>query len=240
MIQELRRIAPTADNGTLRGFLAKFLFVGEDVFKPVSALSGGEKGRLALAKLIYSQKNVLILDEPTNHLDIPSRESLENALEEYDGTIIAVSHDRFFLDKIANQMLSFENNGTVLNYDGNYTEFHDWKQSEPPAIAGGLTSQSAPGTQATRLPVEAPRHGSASATNLSKNQINQLEKRIKQIESEIPTLESEAEKLTAQMTDPKIASDYARLAEVTEKVSDTESRIKSLYSEWEDALAQLA
>ncbi len=256
VIQELRRVAPTADNGTLRGFLAKFLFVGEDVFKPVSALSGGEKGRLALAKLIYSQKNVLILDEPTNHLDIPSRESLENALEEYDGTIIAVSHDRFFLDKIANQMLSFENDGTVLNYDGNYTEFHDWKQSEPPAIAGGLTSQSAPGTQATRLP-EAPRHGGMSVpgavatgdskpkdrkpktNNLSKNQLNQLEKRIKQIESEIPTLESEAEKLTAQMTDSKIASDYARLAEVTKKVSDTESRIRLLYEEWELAAGQL-
>ncbi|HVF47398.1 MAG TPA: ABC-F family ATP-binding cassette domain-containing protein, partial [Pyrinomonadaceae bacterium] len=114
VIQELRRVAPMADNGTLRGFLAKFLFIGDDVFKPVSALSGGEKGRLALAKLIYSQKNVLILDEPTNHLDIPSRESLENALDEYDGTIIAVSHDRFFLDKIANQMLSFESDGRVL------------------------------------------------------------------------------------------------------------------------------
>ncbi len=245
VIQELRRVAPTADNGTLRGFLAKFLFVGEDVFKPVSALSGGEKGRLALAKLIYSQKNVLILDEPTNHLDIPSRESLENALEEYDGTIIAVSHDRFFLDKIANQMLSFENNGTVLNYDGNYTEFHDWK----------LEVQ--PGTQATRLPVEPPRHGGMSVpgavatgdskpkdqktttNSLSKNQLNQLEKRIKQIESEIPTLESEAEKLTAQMTDPKIATDYARLAEVTEKLSETETRIKSLYEEWETAAEQL-
>ena len=109
-------VAPTADNGTLRGFLAKFLFSGEDVFKPVSALSGGEKGRLALAKLIYSQKNVLVLDEPTNHLDIPSRESLENALDEYDGTIITVSHDRFFLDKIANQMFR-QKDGSVVSFE---------------------------------------------------------------------------------------------------------------------------
>src|SRR5678815_2762462 len=106
VIQELRLIAPMADGGELRSFLARFLFFGEDVFKKVADLSGGEKGRLSLAKLIYSRKNVLILDEPTNHLDIPAREALETALDEYDGTIITVSHDRFFLDKLATQILS--------------------------------------------------------------------------------------------------------------------------------------
>ena len=127
VIQELRRVDPMADNGTLRSFLARFLFVGDDVFKRVDDLSGGEKGRLALAKLIYSRKNVLILDEPTNHLDIPSREALEDALAEYDGTIITVSHDRFFLDKIATQILAFEADGGVENFNGNYTEYHDWR-----------------------------------------------------------------------------------------------------------------
>ncbi len=230
VIQELRRVAPTADNGTLRGFLAKFLFMGEDVFKPVSALSGGEKGRLALAKLIYSQKNVLVLDEPTNHLDIPSRESLENALEEYDGTIITVSHDRFFLDKIASQMLSFESDGTVLSYDGNYTEFHDWKLEAGP--------QAAVGTQAASLP-KAETRPVGSVSTLSKNQINQLEKRIKQIESELPDLEDASTKLSAEMADPKIASDYARLAEVTKTLTQTEAKIKNLYAEWESAAEQL-
>jgi ATP-binding cassette subfamily F protein 3 len=123
---ELRRVAPLADSGELRSFLARFLFFGEDVFKLVGDLSGGEKGRLALAKLIYSRKNVLILDEPTNHLDIPSREALEAALDEYDGTIITVSHDRFFLDKIATQILSFEESGVDV-FNGNYTEYHDWR-----------------------------------------------------------------------------------------------------------------
>lgn len=230
VIQELRRVAPTADNGTLRGFLAKFLFMGEDVFKPVSALSGGEKGRLALAKLIYSQKNVLVLDEPTNHLDIPSRESLENALEEYDGTIITVSHDRFFLDKIASQMLSFESDGTVLSYDGNYTEFHDWKLEAGP--------QAAVGTQAASLP-KAETRSVGSASTLSKNQQNQLEKRIKQIESELPDVEDTAAKLAAEMADPKIASDYGRLAEVTKNLTETEAKIKDLYAEWESAAEQL-
>src|SRR5688500_19081521 len=123
-----------ADSGELRSFLARFLFFGDDVFKLVGDLSGGERGRLALAKLIYSRKNVLILDEPTNHLDIPSREALESALEEYDGTIITVSHDRFFLDKIATQILAFEEDGTVENYPGNYTQYHDWKERR---VVGG-------------------------------------------------------------------------------------------------------
>jgi ATP-binding cassette subfamily F protein 3 len=239
VIQELRRVAPMADNGTLRGFLAKFLFVGEDVFKPVSALSGGEKGRLALGKLIYSQKNVLILDEPTNHLDIPSRESLENALEEYDGTIIVVSHDRFFLDKIASQMLSFEADGRVLDFNGNYTEFHDWKMStdiEPQSRKDAVSGAGATGFLRERKTDDPGRN----IKDLSKNQINQLEKRIKQIESELPVLESEAAKLTQDMSKPKVVSDYARLAEVTHKLTETEGRIKSLYEEWERAAERLS
>lgn len=241
VIQELRNVAPMVDNGTLRGFLAKFLFMGDDVFKPVSALSGGEKGRLALAKLIYSQKNVLVLDEPTNHLDIPSRESLENALEEYDGTIITVSHDRFFLDKIASQMLSFEADGTVLSYDGNYTEFHDWKlaagpqvaDQQPPAAAASERGAIATGsTKAETRPV-------GNVSTLSKNQQNQLEKRIKQIESELPVLEDRVSKLTADMADPKIASDFARLAEITKNLTETEDKIKDLYTEWESAAEQV-
>ncbi|MFN2501252.1 MAG: ABC-F family ATP-binding cassette domain-containing protein [Pyrinomonadaceae bacterium] len=226
VIQELRRVAPAADNGTLRGFLAKFLFMGEDVFKPVSALSGGEKGRLALAKLIYSQKNVLVLDEPTNHLDIPSRESLENALEEYDGTIIVVSHDRFFLDKIANQMLSFENDGSVSNFAGNYSEYHNWK------VAKSAETQLQPvierSTAATNVLKPPPK-----ADALSKNQRQTLEKRVKQIESEIPQLESEAERLTASLSNPEIAADFVRVAEVSEKIRAAESRIKALYLEWQ-------
>lgn len=247
VIQELRRVAPTADNGTLRGFLAKFLFVGEDVFKPVSALSGGEKGRLALAKLIYSQKNVLVLDEPTNHLDIPSRESLENALDEYDGTIIAVSHDRFFLDKIASQMLSFENDGSVKVFDGNYTEFHDWKltlasPASPALSANSTGSNSVNASRSGSLPFaeQANTEPPKTVQNLSKNQRNQLEKRIKEIESEIPALEQAVEKFNAELASSNIAADYARLADVTTKLNETETRIKSLYEEWEMSAGKLS
>ncbi|MBC7901692.1 MAG: ABC-F family ATP-binding cassette domain-containing protein [Saprospiraceae bacterium] len=233
VIQELRRVAPTADNGTLRGFLAKFLFFGEDVFKNVSTLSGGEKGRLALAKLIYSQKNVLVLDEPTNHLDIPSRESLENALDEYDGTIITVSHDRFFLDKIANQMLSFEKDGSVVSFDGNYTDFHDWKlsgkesaMSSKPRISAAVGSVSVP-------------PASAGGSSLSKNQREKIEKRIAEIESEIAKLEAEVASLSTEMSLPETVADYAKLQKVTKKFREKEKFIQKMYDEWETAAGEL-
>src|SRR6185369_3933597 len=104
-----------------------FLFFGEDVYKRVQDLSGGEKGRLALAKLIYSRVNVLVLDEPTNHLDIPSREALEEALSAYEGTIVTISHDRYFLDRVATQILALDGASGAEHYDGDYTEYHDWK-----------------------------------------------------------------------------------------------------------------
>src|SRR5436190_2427717 len=127
IIMELRRVAPsTATAGELRSFLAKFHFHGDDVYKHVRDLSGGEKGRLALEKLIYSGVNVLVLDEPTNHLDIPSREALEEALQAYEGTIITISHDRYFLDRVATQILALDGEGAAVHYDGNYTEYHDW------------------------------------------------------------------------------------------------------------------
>src|SRR5881227_1366302 len=128
IIMELRRVAPSsATAGELRSFLGKFHFSGDDVYKHVIDLSGGEKGRLALAKLIYSRVNVLVLDEPTNHLDIPSREALEEALDAYEGTILTISHDRYFLDRVATQILALDGEGIAEHYDGDYTEFHDWK-----------------------------------------------------------------------------------------------------------------
>lgn len=233
IIQELRRVAPLADSGALRSFLSRFLFFGEDVFKRVADLSGGEKGRLALAKLIYSQKNVLILDEPTNHLDIPSREALENALDEYDGTIITVSHDRFFLDKIATQILSFGENGRVDVFNGNYTEYHDWK------AARANTGKDFP----AELPESSVKPETAVSSNgsskLSKNQRERLQKRIAAIEKEIPLAEARLESLTAQMSLPEVSADFETLQTVTAQLKQAESRIQSLYDEWGAASEQL-
>lgn len=230
---EMRRVAPNVENVEIRSFLARFLFFGEDVEKKVRDLSGGEKGRLALAKLIYSQKNVLVLDEPTNHLDIPAREALEAALDEYPGTIVTVSHDRFFLDKIATQMLSFEVDGSVLDYNGNYTEFHVWRDSKQATLAAAQEArQPEPHVEMSVF--------QENVSTLSKNQRQQIEKRIVEIEQTIPELEAEAERLTSAMSAPTVAADYAHLTKVTEQHNAAQSRIKELYEEWEVLAGQLA
>jgi len=232
VIQELRTVAPLAESGALRSFLARFLFFGEDVFKKVADLSGGEKGRLALAKLIYSRKNVLILDEPTNHLDIPAREALEAALDEYDGTIITVSHDRFFLDKIATQILAFEGGGESESYNGNYTEYHEWK------IRNDASTRYT-GPEDISFTVSSGGRDALPADGLSKNQRARMEMRIKEIEKLIPELEDKLAKLTLEMARPQIAADFGKLNELGETHREHERRIHSLYDEWDDLAKQL-
>ncbi|HEX8247214.1 MAG TPA: ABC-F family ATP-binding cassette domain-containing protein [Pyrinomonadaceae bacterium] len=233
IVQELRRVAPLAENGELRSFLARFLFTGEDIFKRVKDLSGGEKGRLALAKLIYSNKNVLILDEPTNHLDIPSREALEAALDAFQGTIITVSHDRYFLDRIATQILSFEEDKTIEIFNGNYSEFHDWKETRKfaPQRRGGEAekSESFPVAGGEQTEDQKPK----SKDPLSKNQRQRIENRIREIEKEIPAAEERLAQFSFQMSQPEIASSHARLQEVSQKFAETERQIQNLYEEWQ-------
>ena len=238
IIQELRRVDPLADNGTLRSFLARFLFFGEDVFKRVGDLSGGEKGRLALAKLIYSRKNVLVLDEPTNHLDIPSREALEDALREYDGTIITVSHDRFFLDKIATQILAFEVDG-VDCFSGNYTEYHDWKlgKRQPNAAIKVVSASSV----ATAEPGQAPQmngaNPSAAAKDIesrfSKNQLRQMKERVARLEELIAEAEDRLARYSTEMSEPAAAANAERIAELARLITETESEIERHTAEWE-------
>ena len=227
IIQELRRVAPSAENGELRSFLGRFLFSGEDVFKLVKDLSGGEKGRLALAKLIYSNKNVLVLDEPTNHLDIPSREALEDALDAYQGTIITVSHDRFFLDKIATQIFSFETDGSVEIYDGNYSEFHEWQSRQSSFVNRPMPEKEAPAINQTTD------KGQTTNDKLSKNQRQRIENRIREIEEEIPQREEDLSKLSFQMSLPEIASNHEKFQEITDRFEKTEKQIHALYEEWE-------
>lgn len=231
VLEELRTIASASvADGELRGFLGRFLFSGDDVFKPVAALSGGEKGRLALAKLIYSRVNVLVLDEPTNHLDIASCEALEDALNDYDGTIITVSHDRYFLDRIATQILAFtEKNGEtqVEYFDGGYTEFYE-------AHHNTLAQQQAREAEA-RSAEKAARKAEAPKQNKT-NKSRQKAPAAAEIEADIHLAEAELQELARQLSTEEVARDKDRLFELSEQYQTQEARIAELYQAWEAAL----
>lgn len=233
IIGELRRVAPSAENGQLRSFLAMFLFTGDDIFKSVRDLSGGEKGRLSLAKLIYSKVNVLILDEPTNHLDIPSREALESALQNYEGTIVTVSHDRYFLDRVATQILSLEEGGMTETYQGNYSDFHDWKENRQ----GEGHETDKPESASDNIRISEDK--STSLSNLSKNQRLRMEQRVKEIEGKFHELEEAVSRLSLQMSQPEIAADHEKLQAVTSEFLKAEKIVQDHYAEWEKLHAEL-
>jgi ATP-binding cassette, subfamily F, member 3 len=243
IIMELRRVAPsTAPAGELRSFLAKFLFVGDDVYKHVRDLSGGEKGRLALAKLIYSRVNVLVLDEPTNHLDIPSREALEEALSAYEGTIVTISHDRYFLDRVATQILALDGVGDAEHYDGDYTEYHDWKLglrgSEPPAFSIVAEPENLVSIAATPSPVPEPARAK-SAPAPKKPGVKVIKKKKpdartqEAVEVDIAQAEQRLNEISEQMGTPEVARDADRLIALNDEYQQTESLLRSLYDEWD-------
>ena len=262
IIMELRRVAsPGATAGELRSFLAKFLFSGDDVYKHVRDLSGGEKGRLALAKLIYSRVNVLVLDEPTNHLDIPSREALEEALDAYEGTILTISHDRYFLDRVATQILALDGEGLAEHYDGDYTEYHDWKASgrlaaRLPIIekrdhgADNLVdtfAAQASGEQLKSQPAgKSKQSGKGKSANaaaktpaikvIKKNKSDSLSPLL--LEAEIAKAEKRLNEISEQMSQPEVARDASQLIKLDANYRETEARLAALYGQWEEAAAK--
>jgi len=228
VIEELRGIASSAvTDGELRGFLGRFLFTGDDVFKPVPALSGGEKGRLALAKLIYSRVNVLALDEPTNHLDIASREALEDALNDFDGTIITVSHDRYFLDRVATQILFFGEKG-VEYFDGAYSEFYE-------AHHRALAEKQA--REAELQKTGRSRRVAETAKPNAARKPKQKRPSAAEIEAGIHSVEAELVELSTLLSTEEVARDKDRLFELSEKYQALDDKLADLYSSWEAALA---
>jgi len=257
IIMELRRVAPSsATAGELRSFLAKFLFTGDDVYKHVRDLSGGEKGRLALAKLIYSRVNVLVLDEPTNHLDIPSREALEEALDAYEGTILTISHDRYFLDRVATQILALDGQGGAEHYDGDYTEYHDWKAMRTNsdgsarvertakledrfAIASNTTPQVEKARADAGVKTKSLAKGKKSVVQPKSSGVKVVKKKKLEarmpdlIEAEIGRSEKRLKELSEQMGLPEVGRDAAKLIPLSEEYQDTERHLRELYEEWE-------
>jgi len=221
VIEEISAVAPRATPGELRSYLAKFLFTGDDILKPVAALSGGEQSRLALAKLIYSRANVLVMDEPTNHLDIPSREALEAALAQFPGTIITVSHDRYFLDKLATEILHFENRAATY-HNGSYSDFyavHHLKQtiSEKPSVK-------------KRPPAKLRKDRAGSSARQSSRSAEDIEHEVKMLEIELGAL---AEKLSNASSEWR-PEQYAEIGSRQEEIS---SLLEALWSELEAAVA---
>src|SRR5688572_13790844 len=254
IIMELRRVAPaTATAGELRTFLAKFLFTGDDVYKHVRDLSGGEKGRLALAKLIYSRVNVLVLDEPTNHLDIPSREALEEALDAYEGTIITISHDRYFLDRVATQILALDTEELPVHYNGDYTEYHDWRAVRLaqglPLIEDKEFDVNKTQTSQADVAVKEPQQSAKQATKSKKvtapkSPVVKVIKKNKpavspeSLESEIAQTEKKLQEIADRMSQPEIARDATELIKLDADYKQAEAQLSSLYEQWDEAAAQ--
>jgi ATP-binding cassette subfamily F protein 3 len=207
VIEEIRGLDGAASDGELRGYLAQFLFSGDDVFKPVGALSGGEKSRVALAKIIYEAPQLLVLDEPTNHLDIASCEALEGALTAYPGTILFVTHDRYMARRIASHLLYIED-GRAHTFD-RLSAFEEWLNGGEEAIAPRPAS------------VATPPPNPAESGGLSKNRVKQLQAEASRLESEIAAAEEAIVRIEAAFQNPDPALDWEadnrRYAELKER-----------------------
>jgi ATP-binding cassette subfamily F protein 3 len=210
----------------IRNALATFLFKGEDVFKTVSILSGGEKSRVSLLKLILSGSNFILLDEPTNHLDINSREALEEALQDYDGTILAVSHDRYFINKLATRVMEMEDS-QLLDCEGNYNYFLEYKDR--------LKKDSAEDTSNLQLSSSKIEHLSSKE---EKARQRKLEKQISQVEEEVTQSESRLREIDSDMQIDVIAADHVKLAQLYDEQSRLKSRLEELYAIWEELQLQ--
>ena len=214
---------PWMEPGDVRAVLALFLFTGEEVFKRISTLSGGERGRVALAKLMLKKDNLLLLDEPTNHLDMDSREVLEDALNDYEGTLLTVSHDRYFINRVANRVLEMTPQG-VKDYLGNYDDYLEKKRQEEM----GLLEEAAPGMTRTQMDKEKRKQ------RLKNENKKQLLQRLKDTEAAIPATEEAIARLEAQMGDPEIYKDGQKAAQVAREHEQMQQKLDALYEEWEE------
>lgn len=216
---------PSMTETEIRSALAMFLFCGDDVFKPVSALSGGEKAKLSLLKIMLKKPNFLILDEPTNHLDITSREVLENALLSFGGTLLCVSHDRYFINKLATRVVYLSSGGAV-KIDGNYDDYLNYLDN----------AQKAP--QAVDFAPEKPK---ANEYKLKKEQASNERKRLTQLkrtEALIEEKEAQIAETEAKLSLPETAEDYKELMKLTEELDSLKQELDSAYALWESLQEQ--
>lgn len=232
IFDEISDAYPTLTNTEIRNMLAAFLFTGDDVFKLVSDLSGGERGRLSLAKLMLSEANFLILDEPTNHLDMDSKEILENALNNYEGTVLFVSHDRYFINTVATRILDLEN-GLLVNYTGNY-DYYMEKHSHLSDIALAQNAEDAVIKEAKVTSTSA--EGKADWQTMKAKQAEERKRQneLNKIENEISEIEDRITFLDNEMTKEEIFTSVSKCMEIHKEQTTLKEKLDRLYERWEE------
>ena len=229
IFEEIADTYPTLTQGQIRNMLAAFVFTGDDVFKPISALSGGEKGRVSLAKIMLSKANLLMLDEPTNHLDMFSKEVLESALNRYEGTVIYISHDRYFINKTAEKILELTPDGVIL-YNGNY-DYYLEKKAERARNEAEKAAQHLEKSVAAAQPVSDTKNDwlkqkeQQAAERRLANRIAKLEKTIEETEAAIAQADEDM---------AACGTDYGKANEIYAEKTKLEERLEALFAEWEE------
>ena len=221
VIDEIWNVYSDKTNTEIRSMLARFGFRGEDVFKSISVLSGGERARLSIAKMVACGVSLLILDEPTNHLDIDSREMLESALKEYDGTVITVSHDRYFIKNLASAVLEIDKNGFDTGYSFEKCGYDEYIAKRIKKSAEAIKTESGAGK------------ASFEEAKQRKNQYRSAKTRYSAAEKEIAKLEEELSKIRVKQNDESILCDYVALNALYDSEREHEEKIDALYEELE-------
>lgn len=227
VLEEVWGTYPHMEEARVRTVLGNFLFSGEDVLKRISSLSGGEKARVSLAKLMLEQANVLILDEPTNHLDLFSKEVLESALLEYEGTLLFISHDRYFLNKMAERIVELTPTGTE-HFLGNYDDMMEKKAELEEAR---LEAAAKLANKSNQPVAEAPT--SYEMDKQAKREERSRLRKLEQLEQEIASLEEQIAEFEVQLTDPAIFNDYMAIQEIQAKIEEKRTSLNAAYEQWE-------
>ena len=233
LFEEISDDYPYLNNTQIRNVLAAFLFTGEDVFKRISDLSGGERGRVSLAKLVLSNANFLILDEPTNHLDIMSKEILEDALNGYEGTILYVSHDRYFINRTAHRILDLTE-GQFVSYVGNYDYYLEKHDTVMAAIEASAPQNTDADNTAAAKAAESEVKLDWKAQKEEQARLRKKENDLKKCEEKIAELEARISEIDTEMSDPSIGTQVAKLQELTKEQAACQEQLEKLYEQWEE------
>ena len=233
LFEEISDDYPYLNNTQIRNVLAAFLFTGEDVFKRISDLSGGERGRVSLAKLVLSNANFLILDEPTNHLDIMSKEILEDALNGYEGTILYVSHDRYFINRTAHRILDLTE-GQFVSYVGNYDYYLEKHDTVMAAIEANAPQNADADSAVAAKAAESEVKLDWKAQKEEQARLRKKENDLKKCEEKIAELEARISEIDTEMSDPSIGTQVAKLQELTKEQAACQEQLEKLYEQWEE------